>query len=128
VTEWIWVGERDARAIHGLALAQHGGAVGVRDEGLLLSTLATPQQILSCGETTDLITLAGAYTVGIVKNHPFVDGNKRTGFILGILFLELNGGRFVANEEDAAAAVLALAAGAWRDDAYADFLRQNDLC
>ncbi len=69
--------------------------------------------------------LAAAYTVGIVRNHPFIDGNKRTGFVVGILFLELNGHRFSANEADAAQAVLALAAGTLDEAGYAAFLRAN---
>ena len=72
-----------------------------------------------------MIDLAAALTFGIVKNHPFVDGNKRTGFVAGILFLELNGGRFSASEEDAVDAVLALASGALDEAAYAAFLRAN---
>lgn len=125
MTGWVWIDERDARAIHDHALTLHGGASGLRDDGLLLSALARPKQIAAYAETADLITLAAAYTAGIVQNHPFTDGNKRTGFILGILFLELNGGRFAASEEDAAAAVLALAAGEWDDAAYTAFLREN---
>jgi death-on-curing protein len=125
VTDWVWLEARDALAIHDQALALHGGASGVRDDGLLLSALARPRQIAAYDKTADLVTLATAYTTGIVKNHPFIDGNKRTGFIPGILFLELNGGEFVAREEDAAAAVLALAAGEWDEAAYAAFVREN---
>jgi death-on-curing protein len=125
VTEWVWLDAQDATAIHNRALMLHGGAGGIRDEGLLQSVLARPRQIEAYTDNADAIALAAAYTAGIVKNHPFVDGNKRTGFILGVLFLELNGKRFVASEEDAAGAVLALAAGEWDDDAYITFLRAN---
>jgi len=125
VSNWLWLDERDARAIHDQPLILHGGASGVRDDALLLSALARPRQIAAYDKTADLATLAAAYTIGIVKNHPFIDGNKRTGFILGVLFLELNGGQFAAREEDAAAAVLALADGAWDEKAYAVFLREN---
>jgi death-on-curing protein len=76
-------------------------------------------------ESADLSDLASAYTVGIVKNHPFVDGDKRTGFVLGVLFLELNGARFVAGEEAATQAVLGLASGTLKDAKCAAFLRAN---
>jgi death on curing protein len=125
MTDWVWLDERDARAIHDRALILHGGAAGVRDGGLLQSALARPQQLAAYDEAADLAALATAYTAGIVKNHSFVDGNKRTGFILGVLFLELNGKNFTASEEDAAAAVLMLAAGAWDEAAYAVFLREH---
>ena len=97
--------------LHDRLLALHGGAAGVRDDGLLQSALARPQQHYAYADTPDLIEMATAYTAGIVRNHPFVDGNKRTGFVVGILFLELNGYRFTATQESAAQAVIALAAG-----------------
>lgn len=125
MTDWVWLDEREARAIHDRALIMHGGAAGVRDSGLLQSSLARPQHLAAYEETADVAALATAYTAGIVKNHPFTDGNERTGFILGVLFLELNGKLFTANEEDAAASVLALAAGTWDDATYAAFLREN---
>jgi death-on-curing protein len=84
-----------------------------------------PRQRDAYGEDTDLARLAAAYTFGIVRNHPFVDGNKRTGFVAGVLFLELNGARFAASEEAAADAVIQVAAGAMDEAAYAAFLRAN---
>ena len=92
---------------------------------LLQSALARPRQHFVYAETPDLVDLATAYTAGIVRNHPFVDGNKRTGFVLGILFLELNGYRFTASEEDAASAVMGLAAGELDENGYSAFLRGN---
>jgi death-on-curing protein len=121
----VWIDERDVLALHDRLLALHGGAVGVRDESLLKSALARPQQYLAYSENTDIIALATAYTGGIVRNHPFVDGNKRTGFVIGILFLELNGYRFTASEEAAAQAVLELAAGSLDETGYGSFLRAN---
>lgn len=121
----IWIDERDALALHGRLLALHGGAAGLRDVGLLKSALARPQQYLAYAESADIIDLATAYTAGIARNHPFVDGNKRTGFVVGILFLELNGYRFTASEEDAAQTVLELAAGNLDETGYSDFLRAN---
>jgi death-on-curing protein len=121
----IWIDERDAIALHSRLLALHGGAEGLRDRGLLQSALARPQQQYAYAETSDIIDMATAYTAGIVHNHPFVDGNKRTGFVVGILFLELNGYRFAASEEDAAQAVLKLADGTLDEGDYNAFLRGN---
>ena len=125
MTPWVWLDERDARTIHERLLALHGGAEGVRDAGLLESALARPQQIAAYGDNTDVSDLAAAYTAGVVKNHPFIDGNKRTGFVLGILFLELNGVRFTGSEEMSTQAVLDLAAGKLDIADYAAFLREN---
>jgi len=125
VKEPIWTEERDALALHDRLLALHGGAAGLRDDALLKSALARPQQLLAYAEAPDIIDMATAYTAGIVRNHPFVDGNKRTGFVVGILFLELNGYRFTASEEDAAQAVLGLAAGNVDETGYTAFLRAN---
>lgn len=125
MTTWVWLDGRDARAVHERSLMLHGGAAGVRDEGLLESALARPQQLAAYGDSADVIDLAAAYTYGIVKNHPFVDGNKRTGFVIGILFLELNGALFTASEAAATQAVIGLAAGTLDDAGYAAFLREN---
>jgi death on curing protein len=123
VKEPIWIDERDALALHNRLLALHGGAAGLRDDAFLKSALARPQQLLAHAEAPDIIDMATAYTAGIVRNHPFVDGNKRTGFVVGILFLELNGYRFTAKEEAAAQAVLGLAAGSLDEAGYIAFLR-----
>lgn len=125
MTEPLWIEERDTLVLHDRLLALHGGAAGVRDDALLKSALARPRQIYAYGDAPDRIDLAAAYTVGLVRNHPFIDGNKRTGFVVGILFLELNGYTFTASEADAAQAVLALAAGALDEAGYARFLRAN---
>ena len=121
----VWIEERDALVLHSRLLALHGGAGGLRDRGLLQSALARPQQQYAYAEASDIIDMATAYTAGIVRNHPFLDGNKRTGFVVGILFLELNGYRFVASEEDAAQAVLKLADGTLDEADYNSFLRGN---
>jgi death-on-curing protein len=125
VKEPIWIDDADAQALHGRLLALHGGAAGLLDAGLLNSALARPQQHFAYAESADIIHLGALYSAGIVGSHPFVDGNKRTGFIVGILFLELNGYRFTASEEDAAQAVLALAAGSLDETGYSAFLREN---
>jgi death on curing protein len=123
----IWLDDADILALHDRLLAFHGGTAGLRDAGLLKSAVARPRQSASYGGDVDMIDLATAYTAGIVKNHPFVDGNKRTGFVAGILFLELNGFRFTASEDAAAEAVLGLAAGSLDEVGYTEFLRQNTL-
>ena len=99
--------------------------MGLRDDALLKSALARPQQHFAYAESPDIVDMAAAYTGGIVRNHPFVDGNKRTGFVVGILFLELNGYRFSAREEDAAQAVLKLASGNLDETGYIAFLRAH---
>jgi len=125
VKEPHWIDERDALALHHLLLALEGGAAGLRDRGLLLSALARPQQLRASGRKPDIIQMAAAYTGGIVLDHPFIDGNKRTGFVVGVLFLELNGYRFAATEEDAAQAVLSLASEAIKEAAFAAWMRAN---
>ena len=123
--EPVWIDERDALTIHERLLALHGGGSGVRDEGLLKSALARPRQHLAYSGDTDIVAMGALYTAAIVGNHPFVDDNKRTGFVVGILVLELNGYRFTASEEDTARAVLALAAGTLDEGGFTAFLREN---
>jgi death-on-curing protein len=123
VSQPVWIDERDALALHDRLLALDGGAAGVRDEGLLKSALARPQQLRAYGDNPDIISMAAAYTAGILRNHPFIDGNKRTGFLIGVLFLEMNGYSFTAPEEDAAQAVLGLAAGTLDEAAFAAWMR-----
>jgi death-on-curing protein len=125
VKEPVWIDERDALALHDRLLALHGGAVGLRDDGLLKSALARPQQHFAYAESPYTVDMAAAYTWGIVRNHPFLDGNKRTGFVVGVLFLELNGYRFNAREEDAAQMVLELASGNLDEAGYIAFLRAH---
>jgi death-on-curing protein len=125
VKEPVWINERDALALHDHLLALHGGAAGLRDATLLESALARPREYFAYGNPSDILAMATAYNGGIVRNHPFVDGNKRTGFVVGILFLELNGYRFTASEEEAANAVLELASGNLDEPGYLAFLRAN---
>jgi death on curing protein len=118
---------RDVLAIHGRLFALHGGASGVRDQGLLESALARPLPHHSYAPSPSIVKLAAIYTSGIVRNPPFLDGNKRTGFLIGVLFLELNSFDFKASEEDAAQTVFALASGAWDEKSYAVWLRKNSI-
>jgi len=123
--EPLWIEERDVLAVHDRLLAVHGGAPGLRDRGLLQSALGRPLQHYAYADGANIVAMAALYTVGIVGNHPFVDGNKRTGFVAGVLFLELHGFDFNANEEDATQAVLDLAAGTLDEGAYANWLQAN---
>lgn len=120
----LWILERVVLAVHDQLLAAHGGAEGVRDAGALESALARPRQHYAYS-SPNLIELAALYTVGLVRHHPLVDGNKRTGFAIGIVFLELNGFDFKASEEDATQAVFALAAGTLDEAEYTTWLRAN---
>jgi len=124
VTEPYWLTKEECLALHDLMLADYGGAAGVRDMGLLESALARPQQLFHYGKPS-LAEMAAAYAAGIVKNHPFVDGNKRTGFMMGAGFLERNGLTFRATEADAVIQTLALAAGEIDKAAYALWLAAN---
>ena len=122
--EPLWIEERDALAMHDRLLALHRGAVGLRDLGLQ-SPLARPRQHYAYARTSDIVARAARHTAGIVRNHPFVDGNKRTGFVIGVLFLELHGFDFKASEEDATQAIMSLAAGTLDEAGYAAWLRAN---
>jgi death-on-curing protein len=125
VSELIWIDEREALALHNRLLALYGGAMGLRDLGLLQSALARPRQLQAYGRNPEVIELAAAYTAGILHNHPFLDGNKRIGFVLGVLFLEMNGYRLTASEEDATQAVLGLTEGTLDEAAFVAWLRGN---
>ncbi len=119
-----WVLRETVQALHERLLGEFGGRVGVRDEGSLDSALGRPQQLSAYGNP-DLFDLAAAYAFGLVRNHPFVDGNKRIGFTTAILFLELNGCHVTASEADAALQTLALAAGELGEAGYSEWLKAN---
>lgn len=121
---WRWISEALVRAVHGEQLAQHGGAPGVRDGGLLASALGRPQNLAAYGDP-DCAALAASLAFGIARNHPFVDGNKRSSFVAGALFMELNGFRLEASEADVVLTFLALAAGDASETALADWFRAN---
>jgi len=121
----IWVEVEETLLLHEQLLSEHGGISGVRSIALLESALARPRRHYEYEKSADLTDLGARYTAGIVQNHPFADGNKRTGFVVGVLFMELNGYAFNACEEAAACAVLALAAGQLDEREYAEFLRKH---
>ncbi|MED5617873.1 type II toxin-antitoxin system death-on-curing family toxin [Ideonella sp. BN130291] len=121
---WIWIDAAVIRAVHDEQLSEHGGAGGTRDEGLLESALAKPRHLANYGNP-DVAALAAAYGFGIARNHPFVDGNKRTAFVAVELFLELNGASLAASDADCVLTMLKLAGGELTEDAFADWLRAH---
>jgi death on curing protein len=120
----VWLDRADCLAIHEMVLAQHGGLPNARDEGLMESALAKPKNLFAYSSPT-LPELAASYAAGIILNHPFFDGNKRTGFMLAVTFLELNGLNFTATEESVVEKTLALAAGELKEAGYSDWLTAN---
>jgi death-on-curing protein len=123
---WHWIDKRLLLILHDESLAEHGGAPGMRDEGLLDSALARPLNLLAYGEP-DFADLAAAYGVGLAKNHPFVDGNKRAAFLAVGLFLGLNGRRLAATPAEATLAMLAVAAGEMAEADFAEWLRAKTV-
>lgn len=121
---WFWIDAPLARALHGEQLAAHGGGNGVRDAGLLDSALQRPRNLAAYGEP-DAAALAATLAFGIARNHPFVDGNKRTAFVAAATFIEANGGRFNASEADVVLTFVALAAGDVTEDELADWFRRS---
>ncbi len=119
---WRWIDKRALLLLHDESLAEHGGAAGLRDEGLLDSALARPLNANAYGKP-DFADLAAAYGAGLAQNHPFVDGNKRAAFLSVGLFLFLNGYRLNASQAEATATVLALAAGELEEAAFAGWIR-----
>lgn len=117
-----WLPKEAVLAIHARQLAEHGGGTGVRDLGLLDSALQRPQNKLAY-ETPDLADMAAAYAYGIARNHPFVDGNKRTALVVSRTFLLINGYQIKASKEDRLKTFLALAEGSLPEDALAAWFR-----
>ncbi len=124
MSAWVWIERTVMLAVHDEQLAEHGGAVGLRDEGLFDSALARPQNLAAYGDP-DHADLAAAYGVGLAKNHAFIDGNKRTAFVAVELFLALNGHELVANDADCVLTMLAVAAGELDEAAFAAWIRAN---
>ena len=126
MAETVWLLEEAVRAIQERQIAEHGGSSGIRDEGLLLSALARPQNLLAYGEQQpDLAALAAAYAFGIARNHPFVDGNKRTAFVAARTFLLLNGNDLEASQDEKYIAFIQLAEGSLSEDDLAIWIRQH---
>lgn len=124
MTEPVWLPKTFILRIHDEQLRRHGGSAGIRDEGLLDSALARPLNAFSYG-VSDTCELGALYAAGIIKNHPFVDGNKRTGYIAARVFIETGGLRLVAPQEERLAYTLMLAAGEIDENAFGDWLKAN---
>jgi death-on-curing protein len=124
VTDWIWVTEAAAVAMHREQIAEHGGGEGVRDAGLFESAMARPQNLEAYGEP-DAAELAASCAFGIARNHPFVDGNKRTAAVVSETFLNLNGYKLEASDAEIVVTFVALAAGDLSEDELADWFRQR---
>jgi death-on-curing protein len=124
VTRWIWLEPTVVVAIHEAQIAEHGGSAGTRDAGLLESALARPRNLVAYG-APDHAGLAAAYGCGIARNHPFVDGNKRSAFVAVELFLALNGYRLVADDSDCVMTMLAVAAGDIDETKFAGWIRAH---
>jgi death on curing protein len=121
---WVWLELNVMLAVHEEQLAEHGGAGGLRDAGLLESALARPANLASYGEP-DVADLAAAYGYGVARNHPFIDGNKRTAFVAVELFLALNGHTLVADDANCVLTMLAMAAGHMSEVDFASWIRQH---
>lgn len=125
---WRWVSKTALLLLHDESLAEHGGASGLRDAGLLDSALLRPQNLLAYADPAtppDFAALAASYTLGLAKNHPFVDGNKRAAFLATGLFLYLNGYRLTASQANATLTMLGVAAGEVDEEEFAAWLRRN---
>ena len=123
---WRWITKSALMLLHDESLATHGGGEGLRDEGLLDSALARPLNLVAYADADappDVAALAASYTVGLAKNHPFVDGNKRAAFLATGLFLYLNGYRLQASQAEATITMLLVATGDITEEAFADWLR-----
>lgn len=128
MSEWVWLNRAVIIAIHEVQLAEHGGGTGVRDAGLLDSALGKPQQLNNYGEPPpDAAALAASYGYGISRNHTFIDGNKRTGYVAAELFLRLNGWRLNADDASCVVTMLAVAAGDITEEAFAAWLRAHAI-
>ena len=120
-----WVERVVVDAIHLDQIREHGGLAGLRDENALEAALARPRQKWHYGPKSDLATLAAAYGFGLSRSHPYRDGNKRVGFVVMVVFLELNGWRFTADEPAVVQAMVALAEGTLKENDLAEWIRQN---
>ena len=122
--EWRWVREDIVLSLHDEQLAEHGGAAGIRDLGLLESALGRPLNLSAYGEP-DAAALAASYAFGIARNHPFVDGNKRTAATVALVFLDINRVAFTIGEAELVVMILALAAGELAEDEVAVWFRER---
>ena len=125
MTGIVWLDRRSVELLHGESLAEHGGLSGLRDDGLLESALARPLNLHAYEDVSDVFALAACYGVALAKNHPFNDGNKRIAFIAALTFALLNGWLIVADQAEAAAVMLGIAAGDLGQPEFAAWLRNH---
>jgi death on curing protein len=123
---WRWLKDDVVIAMHSEQIVEHGGRLGLRDAGLLSSALARPQNQATYGKPS-VFDLSAAYAFGLIQNHPFVDGNKRVGFLATYAFLDLNGWELMASEAEAVVSVLAVATGQMDEAGFSDWLKNNSL-
>ncbi len=121
----VWLDRRALELLHSESIAEHGGADGLRDAGLFESALTRPQNLFAYENVTDVARLASSYAFGLTKNHAFVDGNKRIGFIAAGLFLHMNGHRLVADQAESTLVMLSVASGSFSETELADWIRRN---
>lgn len=121
---WRWLSGRVVTSIHLRQIQRHGGGHGIRDAGLLDSALARPQNAAGYGDPT-AFELAASYAYGIARNHPFIDGNKRTAFVASVLFLKMSGWQVDAEQAEAAVVFIRLAAGEFSEAELAEWFRRN---
>ena len=120
-----WLSRVVVDAIHNDQLREHGGLPGIRDENALESALARPRQKWHYAQSAGAPVLAAAYAFGLVRNHPYRDGNKRIGFLAMVTFLGMNGQELTATDAGVVAEILALAGGTVSEDALADWIRRH---
>ena len=124
MAEIVWLLEEAVRAVHSRQISEHGGRPGIRDEGLLLSALARPQNLAAYGDPPpDLAALAASYAYGVARTHPFIDGNKRVALVAARTFLLINGADLVASQEEKYVTFLRLAEGRMSEDELAGWIR-----
>lgn len=123
---WRWLLDSVVMAIHDEQIAEHGGSTGIRDAGLLSSALVRPKHQAHYDDPS-VFDLAAAYACGIIRNHPFVDGNKRTGFLAAYVFLNINGWQLRSSEAEAVHAVMDLAAGGMDDSGFSNWLKYRSV-
>ena len=123
--EIVWIKPETVMAIHQRQIAEHGGSDGLRDEGLLLSALARPENLLAYGEAVDIAALGASYAFGIAKNHPFIDGNKRTALVVMRTFLASNDVNLVTSQDEKYTAILKLAEGTLAEEELTEWIRSR---
>ena len=122
----VWITEEIVLAIHARQITEHGGSAGIRDKSLLQSALARPRQLYAYGDASpDIAALAASLAYGIAKNHPFVDGNKRTAAVLCELFVVINGSNLEAGDEEMLSVFLSLAEGSLEETELANWIRSH---